>query len=384
MKVAFLTSDSRGFFIDPKIPAPEFGTAPAAVLQGFALLAELEVHVISCARQEMKSPAKLAPNIFFHSLYVPKIGWMRTAYQGCIRAVRRKLAEIQPDIVHGQGTERDCAMTAAWSGFPNVVTIHGNMAELARLFRARIGSYGWLAGKLENFALRRTAGVFCNSEYTERLVKPRARRVWRVSNAIREQFFSTPPAPPGAARCTLVNVGFPDSRKRQLELLQVIRDLRQQGLNFEFQFVGDFRPDNPYAAAFLEQIRPLEREGFARCAGVKSAAELVATFDQSAAMLHFPSEEAFGLVVAEALARDLKFFGARVGGIPEITAGVPEAELFATDDWGGLTSAVAAWIRRGFPRATDSAQSIRARYHPGVIARRHVEIYREVLERLAR
>ncbi|MEI6394001.1 MAG: glycosyltransferase family 4 protein [Verrucomicrobiota bacterium] len=383
MRVALLTSDSRGFFSDYRNLVPEFGTAPEALLQGCALLPDVEVHVVSCARGKMISPTKLAPNVFFHSLCVPKLGWMSTGYQGCIRAVRSKLKELQPDIVHGQGTERDCAMSAIFSGFPNVVTIHGNMAELARLFRAPIGSFGWLAARLENFALRRTAGVLCNSEYTERLVAPRARQVWRVPNAIREQFFAPPTGLGGAAKCALVNVGHPCSRKRQLELIEVIRDLRGQGLKFEFQFVGDYRPTSPYVAAFLEKIKPLEKDGFVRCDGSKTTNELIRTFDASAAMVHFPSEESFGLVVAEALARDLKFFGARLGGIPEITVGASDAELFAADDWRGLTSAIAAWIRRGFPRADGSAQSIRTRYHPGVIARRHVEIYQEVLGRAA-
>jgi glycosyltransferase involved in cell wall biosynthesis len=384
MKVALLTSDGRGFFSQPTNPAPEFGTAPEALLQGFAELPDLEVHVISCTRWQMNSPAKLAPNTFFHSLHVPKLGWMRTGYQGCVRAVRRKLRTLQPDIVHGQGTERDCAMNAVFSGFPNVVTIHGNMAELARLFRAPIGSFGWVAARLENFALRRTSGVFCNSEYTEGLVRPRARRVWRVPNAIREGFFAPAPPPPAAAKCTLVNVGQLSPRKRHLELLEVIRQLRGKGLGFEFQFIGDFRPDTPYAAAFLEQVKPLERDGFARCTGLKQTNELIEAFDGADAMVHFPSEESFGLVVAEGLARGLKFFGARLGGIPEITAGVQEVELFADDDWRGLTEAISSWIRRGFPRAAGAAESIRARYHPGVIARRHLGIYQELLQRPAR
>ena len=77
------------------------------------MLPDVEVHVVSCTQQPMKSPIKLAENIFFHSLLVPKIGWLRTGYQGCIRAVRKKLRAIQPDIVHGQGTERDCACSYA-------------------------------------------------------------------------------------------------------------------------------------------------------------------------------------------------------------------------------------------------------------------------------
>jgi len=305
---------------------------------------------------------------------------MRTGYQGCIRAVRRKLKALQPDIVHGQGTERDCAICAIFSGFPNVVTIHGNMAELARLFQARVGSFPWLAARLENFTLKRTGGVFCNSAYTEQLVKPRARRTWRVANALRQEFFAPPAGPSPSQKCRVVNVGVVCPRKRQLELLDVALALRQQGLNCEFQFIGQANTDNSYAASFLERIKLMEKEGVASYTGVKPTHELVQAFDAASALVHFPSEEAFGLVVAEALARDLKFFGARVGGIPDIVGGVPGAELWDVEDWRGLTAGIAAWIRGGHPRAAGAQRFIRACYHPEVIARRHVEIYREVLQ----
>jgi glycosyltransferase involved in cell wall biosynthesis len=381
MRIALLTTDGRDISKDYGTPAPHFGTAVEALMQGFAERPELEVHVVSCARTRLNAPPKLASNIFFHSLCVPKIGWMRTGYQGCIRAVRHKLKEIQPDMVHGQGTERDCAISAVFSGFPNVVTIHGNMSELTRQFRERVGSFVWLAGKLETFTLKRTAGVFCNSAYTEQLVQPRARRTWRVANALREQFFAPAPAPREAARCTLVNVGVISARKRQLELLDVARELRQRGLDFEFQFVGDARSSGEYVSAFRERIKPLEQEGFARCVGLKTSSELVELFDRSSGMAHFSPAESFGLAVAEGLARDLKLFAARVGGVPDIAAGVPRAELFEMDDWRGLTSAIADWIRSGFPHARGAGEVMRARYHPEIIAQRHVEIYRELLGR---
>ena len=331
--------------------------------------------------RRMSSPPKLAPNIFFHSLCVSKLGWLSTGYRGCIQAVRRKLKEVQPDLVHGQGTERDCAISAVFSGFPNVVTIHGNMAELARQFQERVGSYGWLAGRLENFTLKRTAGVFCNSGVHRAIGRPRARRTWRVPNALREEFFVPAATLPGAGRCTLVNLGVIAPRKRQLELLDVVRELRQQGLDFDIQFVGDVSPDKNYVAAFREKLSPMEREGYARYVGVKTGSELVNLFDGAAGMVHFSPAESFGLAVAEGLARDLKVFCARVGGVPEITAGVPEAELLEVDDWRGLTSAIAGWIRRGFPRAHGAGEIMRARYHPKLIAERHLEIYREVLGR---
>ena len=376
MKIAILTTDNRENFREYTKPAPYFGTAPEALLQGFAALPEVEVHVLACAQRAMASPGKLADNIWFHSLSVPKIGWMRTGYQGCIRAIRRKLKEIRPDIVHGQGTERDCAISAVFSGFPNVVTIHGNMAELARLFKAPIGSFYWLAAQLENFTLRRTAGVFGNSVYTEALVRPRARRVWRVPNALQRDFFTAVPA--GVRPCILLNVGVITPRKRQLELLEMAQALHRQGLKFELHFIGRANPAETYAAAFIERLKPLEAAGCARHLGELPPGELIRHFDAASGLVHFPSEEAFGLVVAEALARDLKFFGSRLGGIIDIAEDAPGAELFAGDDQTGLTEAVARWIQQGHTRPQAAAVMCQ-RYHPLVVARRHVEIYREVL-----
>ena len=193
MRVAILTTDNREPFKQYEKSEPWFGTAPEALIQGFGSLPDaVEIHVVSCIQQPVSAPAKLANNIWFHSLHVPKIGWLRTGYQGCIRAVRKKLRELEPDLVHAQGTERECAISAVLSGFPNVLTIHGNMRAVARAVGARPGSFFWLTAKLETFTLRRTGGVFCNSAYTEKLVAAPAVPTWRVPNALRSDFFTVP------------------------------------------------------------------------------------------------------------------------------------------------------------------------------------------------
>jgi glycosyltransferase involved in cell wall biosynthesis len=174
-------------------------------------------------------------------------------------------------------------------------------------------------------------------------------------------------------------VGVIGPGKRQLELLDVAQRLREQGLQFEFLFVGAAISENTYTKVFFEKLKPLEKAGFARHIGLQPVGELIKILDRAAAMVHFPPEESFGLVVAEALARNLKLFAARVGGIVDIASGVPDAELFERDDWSGLTSAIASWLRRGAPRPPQIAHLMRQRYHSDVIAARHIEIYREVL-----
>ena len=50
MKVALLTIDNRENYRRYAEAQPFFGTAPEALLQGFAMMPEVEVHVLSCAR----------------------------------------------------------------------------------------------------------------------------------------------------------------------------------------------------------------------------------------------------------------------------------------------------------------------------------------------
>ncbi len=381
MRLALLTTDNREHLRRYELPEPQFGPAIEALVQGFTGLPGLEVHIISCTQQPMRAPEKLADNLWFHLLDVPKIGWLRTGYQGCVRAVRRKLRELQPDLVHGQGTERECALSAVFSGFPNVVTIHGNMGQVAKSMQARIGNYFWCAGLLERLTLPRTWGVFCNSAYTESVVAPRARRTWRVPNAVRREFFAplVAPATVAPAAPVLLNVGVISPYKRQLELLEVAGQLHRAGHRFELQFIGAAHQGTAYAAEFLRHIQAAETAGYAKYLGSKSLPELISCLDAASALIHTPAEEAFGLVVAEALARNLKFFGARVGGVPDIARGIEGAELFPLKARAELGDAIAQWLSAGCPRPTTAAAEIKKRYHPEVIARKHLGIYRAVL-----
>jgi glycosyltransferase involved in cell wall biosynthesis len=379
MKILIVTTDNREHERAYEETVPRFCAGHRSLLEGFSRLTGVEFHVVSCTQKPMQSPAKLADNLWFHSPHVPKLGWLRTGYQGCIRAVRAKARELQPDLVHGHGTERECGVGAAFSGYPNLISMHGNMAEQARLFRARPGSYAWLQARVENLALHRTLGVLTNSAYTDASVRPRSRQTWLVPHALRLAFFDPPPGDE-QRDCVLLNAGVISPRKRQLELLDVAEELHRRGLKFELRFIG-FMPthDDAYAKRFLDRIQPMERAGYARFLGPQKESDLVHIFDSASGVVHFPTEEAFGNVVIEALSRNLKFFGSRLGGIVDTAHDAPGAELFGRDDWPALTDALAGWIQAGHPRPDQAAAVIRERFHPDVIARRHMEIYREVL-----
>ncbi len=378
LKIAFVVPDNRDEFRRYADPAPHFGTAPTALLDGFARLPEeCELHVVNCVKEPVAVPAKLGPNIFYHTEIVAKWGWLRGGYLGCIRSVRRQLKNIQPDVVHGQGTERYCALGAVCSGFPNVLTIHGNMRLIAAVNHARPFSFQWLAARLERFTLPHTDGVVCISRYTRAAVQPLVRRTWLLPNAVDATFFDLPPAPAPEPPPRLLCVGAICPRKNQNAFVRALDPLARQ-MPFKVVFLGQPGAD-AYSAKFFELLksRPwCEHAGFAD-------RERLQEFFQSATALVLPTlEDNCPMVVLEAMAAGLPVLASNVGGVPDLIepgkTGLfcdPERpESFRT----GVETLLTNRAQTEQLAASAKAEA-RRRFHPEVIARQHLEIYRELL-----
>lgn len=377
MRIALITTDNREPSREYRKPAPWFGTAPEALLQGMARLSGIQVHVIGCTQRPMiSSPEKLADNIWFHSVVVPKFGWLRTAYQGCVRAVRHKLRELKPDIVHGQGTERECSLSAVFSGFPNVLTIHGNMRLIAKLHGAHPLTYEWLQARLESFTLPRTNGVVCITRYTEEAVKDVVKRTWVLPNAVDASFFDVHVNPAPVPRILCVGVISP--RKNQNLFIQALDEVAK-GRPINVRFFGAAPAGHPYTAEFqkLLSTRPwCEHVGFA-------GREALRQEFGAATMLALPSlEDNCPMVVLEAMAAGVPVLAANVGGVPDLVKPDRTGLLCNPMDLESIRSGVKALLsdaqlRRSF--AARAKTEALERFHPTVIAGRHVEIYRDVL-----
>jgi glycosyltransferase involved in cell wall biosynthesis len=377
MRIAILTSDNRESFKTYADPRPCMGMAPEALLQGFSAVPDAEVHVISCLQHSVPIADQSIGNIHYHALYVPKIGWLRTGYQGCIRAVRKKLRQIRPDIVHGQGTERDCAISAVFSDFPNVLTIHGNMRAIAAVNRERPFSYNWLAARLESFTLPRTDGVVCITNYTREAVTGLAQRTWVLPNAVDRSFFEVQPQVRLNATQTGLCVGAICHRKNQNNFIRALDPLAA-AKKFKIIFLGQ-TGDDAYSREFFELLktRPwCEYAGFAGRTQLKD-------FFRTAGFAVLPTlEDNCPMVVLEAMAAGVPVLASKVGGVPD---------LF-TDGLTGLfcDPQNPESFRVGISRLLDdnelsgrlaqaAKQDARARFHPMVIAKKHLAIYREVL-----
>ena len=359
-------------------PTPTFGPAPDTLLQGLALLPQVEVHVVVCTRAPLPSPEKIAPNIFYHSLLVPKIGWMRTLFQGCIRAVRKKLKEIQPAIVHGQGTEAHYALAAVFSGFPNVITIHGNMRRVAAVEKHGPFSYFWLAARLERFVLPRTQGVVCLSQHTRQQVAGLARHTWVVPNAVDPSFFELKAQPLPGAPPRILCVARVCPLKNQNAFIRALDPLAERR-KFELRFCGPASEDDPYAREFLSLVKA---RPWCVNHGLTGREELQGLLRQASVLVLPTLEDNCPMVVLEAMAAGVPVVAAQVSGLPDL---IEEGKTgFFCDPLDAASMAAAVEQVLANPAAAAAVarqahQRAQERFHPQAIAQRHLEIYQQVL-----
>jgi glycosyltransferase involved in cell wall biosynthesis len=172
--------------------------------------------------------------------------------------------------------------------------------------------------------------------------------------------------------------------KCQLELLLRAQEWHREGLRFQLNFIGDMDVNSRYGRDFLEAVRASERAGWACYLGKRSTEEIIQCMDGAQALVHTPSEESFGLVVAEALARNRRVFGFATGGVPDAAADAPGAELVATGDWNGLREKLYRWLEARAPAAAPARALMEARFHPQRVATEHLRVYRQLGARAAR
>jgi len=300
---------------------------------------------------------------------------LRTFYQGCVRAVRKKLREIQPNVIHAQGTERWCAVSGAFSGHPRLLTIHGNLRLINRVSPMKPRLYWTLQTWLEIFSVPRFDGIVCITKYTRENIADLTRKTWVIPNAVDQSFFDihrSPSVPP-----EVIVVAHIQERKNQNFFLQAISPLAKE-INFRVKFFGYGAKDHPYGRDFFSLLasRP-----WASFGGMIRREQLRDVFSR-ASLLVLPSlEDNCPMSVLEAMAAGVPVIASAVGGIPELIChGQTGLLIDPRSSTSILTSMERILFNPAFASGLADAAKIeaRTRFHPRSIAEAHLNIYREL------
>lgn len=387
MKIAMVVIDgndvSGSQFVHQGLPSPSLHPAIHFVLEGLAQQPEVEIGVFFGASTPPLTLQQSTPNLrFFPIPYHPApVPGMGAALLGRFLALRKAVRKWQPDVVHGQGTEREAGLVAAFSGLPSVLTLHGNFREIEKIFHSRPLNYYWVAARLETLVLLRIKHVICISHYVKSLLASFSCKKSVIPNPVGCKFLNAP-RPEGIKTPRVVCMGTIDARKNTQFILHACERLWDKGLNFTFHVYGSAGYGSHYADAFFAMLAPHEAAGRAKFEGfVTNPAETLALAD---VMVSASVEESFGMNLLEAMATGTPCVAPDLGGMRDIVVDNCTGYTYAPGNLDDLASKLsklltdnATWQRM----STASRARAREIFAPARIASDTINVYRSTIQK---
>ncbi len=346
---------------------------------GLASLGGNEVHVVMILPRLCRDHLITLEGVHFHLLCnTHKYARLATLFQSNAWKVRSVVRSLAPDVVHGHGRGPQ-GYWAVTSGFPHVITNHGQIREHYEALHAT----GWSTRyrfdlwreRRVNRRMRTCIGVSPNCvDDCRRFLPPD--RVFLIDNAIHPLFFEERNV---ETTRNVVFAGNVSPLKNVLTLVQAVELLPEVTLDLVY-VVAD--------PAYLQQVRRyvdehglMDRVRFVGGLYQRALAERTA---RSMVMCLPSSYESFGLVLAEAMALGTAVVGAAVGGMTHVVDHGRTGLLVPPRDH----EALAAAIGRVMNDDADTRRLVaagraeaRERWHPAAVARKTMMVYQAAIDR---
>jgi glycosyltransferase involved in cell wall biosynthesis len=235
-----------------------------------------------------------------------------------VRKTRKLIAELQPDVVHGQeiGVDGDIATRC---GPNSVVTVHGITYVECHLHHApsvRNRLRAALIHRVARRVLGRAKVAISISDYDAKEVGGLigGKRV-SVPNAIAEEFFDLAPPTPTEPRLLFAGVLVP--RKNPLGLVEAFAHVLRDVPAARLALIGP-QPDAAYAALVKNRVAALGMTGNVEVIDGVGTERLRQEIANSRAVVLFSRQETAPTVIAQAMAAGRPVVASRVGGVDEM------------------------------------------------------------------
>ena len=299
-----------------------------------------------------------------------------------VRKARKLIAELKPDVVHGQeiGLNSDIAARCSRNC---VVTVHGityvethlyHRASLRNTLRAK------LIHDVARRVLRRAKVVISISGYDARELSgmTRGARV-SIANPTAAEFFALAPSAPTGPRLLFAGGLIP--LKNPLGLVNAFAKAHQRVPDARLALVGP-QPDEEYVTLLRERVATLGLTDCVDFVGMVDNERMLREIAAARAVVLFSRQENAPTIIAQAMAAGKPVVASRVGGVAEMVDDGATGFLVESEDEAALADRLARVLddeplcgQMG-RRANEIAS---ARFAPDAIAELTVRAYQTAL-----
>jgi glycosyltransferase involved in cell wall biosynthesis len=291
--------------------------------------------------------------------------------------VMRFLKHIKPDIIHYQGA----TFLAAGCRQRNVLTIHG-IAERDALWEGRNAVFQrikWLLLKLtEDYGRRRAPRIILISDYVGTVLPEiKLRKTWRIDNPIADSFFDiNREAEPGRVFCCSRII----PRKNIEGLIEAFGRVFRRLPHCRLRIAGTAEPS--YLGACRKQAAACGLQSSVEFLGNLSVADVQRELSKANCFALPSFQETAPLSIAEAMAAGVPVVAAAVGGISGMIDHGETGLLVDPHEPRDIGDAIERIVSddqlaRSITRRAKDA--VRERFRASVVARKTIDVYREIL-----
>lgn len=322
---------------NPSKRSPVLHTVVHNLLEGLKVRDDIEIEVIY-GRQHPDHGENRNDGCV-HYLPIPykpvPIPGMGGPYLARTLALLDHIKKSNPDIVHGQGTERESGLVAALSGKPSILTLHGNFRKIRKSISAPFWSYYGLTSIVETLCIPKVSLVHCLSPDTRDSVRGSARSVTLLPNAVDPFYFSVQRSNFSAPY--ILFIGGITEWKNPTLLSEASDEMMEAYPDLECHFIGGADPGSEYGKRFFSS---LDRRPWCYYHGKLKREQIGAHLAKASCTVVPSIEDNCPTVILESLAAGVPCIGSDTGGIPFLIKNGKSGYVFKSKKANELTSCV--------------------------------------------
>jgi glycosyltransferase involved in cell wall biosynthesis len=296
--------------------------------------------------------------------------------------LKRKIMEINPDIVHVQGTSFPYSLSASLvqNKYPVVLTVHGVIAEEYKFQKGIQYLFGkFIAGPIEKYAISKIANIIACSPAMKSLVSDRSNsKIYIVSNGVDFDDIQNIQPHRSIEHPSILFVGLLRKVKGVDLLLKAVPIILKSVPNIHVYIVGSGEQETELKR--LAKNLSIEKQviflGFI-------SVEDKYSYYKSTDICAFPSiYEPFGIALLEAMACSKPIVASNVGGIPFVVENGKTGLLFECWNVEELAEKVIILLKdKELREQMGKAGRERAKgFTWDKIAEQTVELYKKIIE----
>ncbi len=337
-------------------------------------------------------PLRVFEPLRFYELGASRLGFLPEPFAASVRAFRALAARLRAgrayDVVHDVQCLGWGMLGIRALGLPVVTTVHHPLSvdrrasfQRDRTLREALGTMEFYPVGMQAFVARRMDRVITSSAASAHLLERdfgvRHARLRMLGNGLDTELFRPDPSVPRAPGSLLCVARASDPNKGVVRLVEALARLPR---SVELTLVDHDHPLHEGRA----RARALGCEDRIRVTGALATPALVDLYRRATLVVVPSLYEGFGLPAAEAMACGTPVVATSAGALPEVLATGGGGILVPPGDAEALAKAIATLLEQPGARAELGARAparIRAAYSWRRIAKRTVEVYREVVLR---